>query len=153
AAGPVWPAARLAALAAVLVCLCGPDRALAAPTVVIESARFGNTFVVGEAPALTVRVLAEAEQPVRGTLRIVARDGYGAAAGRSRTIVDLAAGATASVPFTIASRRIGHFTVDITLRTKRPAEMVRATATAGIVPAVAASSASDSAVGYYILPF
>jgi hypothetical protein len=146
------PAGMLAALGAA-ICLCWPNRALAAPAVVVESPRFGNTFVVGEALQLTVRVIAEADQPVRGRLRIVARDGYGAAAGTSRTTVDLAPGATAIVPFTITSRRIGHFTIDTTLRTKGPTGEVRTAATAGVVPPLDASSAGDSGVGYYVLPF
>jgi hypothetical protein len=58
-------APRIAVLA--LSVLAG--RAFAA-TVVVESGRFGNTFVAGEVPALSVRVAADADRPVRGTLRV-----------------------------------------------------------------------------------
>ena len=97
-------------------------------------------------------MLAEADEPVRGHLRIVARDGYGVAAGRHRAAVDLAPGAMATVPFydRQPSYRPLHG------RRKPECEGIRqnarTTATAGIVPPLDASSASDSAVGYYILP-
>ena len=138
-----------AALILALV-LALPGRATA-HTVAVESARFGNTFVAGEAPALAVRLTADADRPVHGTLRVVARDAYGAAAGRVRIPVELPAAGSGTWPFTLATRRLGHFTIQVTLVGTGP--RVRATATAGIVPPVADTDAGDSGVGYYVIPF
>jgi hypothetical protein len=125
-------------------------RAFAA-AVVVESGRFGNTFVAGEVPALSVRVTADADRPVRGTLRVVAKDAYGAAAGRARFAVDLPPARIGAWPFTITTRRLGHFTIEAAL--VGDGSRVRGTASAGIVPPVDDSDAGDSGVGYYVLPF
>ena len=58
-----------------------------------------------------------------------------------------------SAPFTIASRRIGHFTIEGTLIGEDRRVNGRTTVTAAIVPALDASNAGDSAVGYYVLPY
>jgi hypothetical protein len=151
------PQPRALGLRAVWAFLVGlaivvPVGVLAAPAIVIESARFGNTFEIGDSPALTVRVVPEAGQAFRGRLHVRIRDAYGKPAGRLRAGVELAAGATGTWTVPIASARIGHFQLEATLlgADRRPA--ASGSTTAGIVPPPPTSPAADSAVGYYVVP-
>lgn len=130
-----------------------PGRALAAPAIVVDSARFGNTFVVGEAPELTVRVTAEVGLSFTGTLRVAVRDAYGGSAGRLRVPVDLAAGVTGAWPVPIVSPRLGHFRVDVRLLGPDRRPVASVATEAGIVPPLDGSDADASAVGYYVVPF
>ncbi len=147
AAAGVW--SRLTVLAALLALAPG---AAAAPTMTIGSARFGNTFVLGEEPTLRVTVVGDAASDFRGVLELRARDAYGRAAGRRRVRVRLEPGASVSEDFRIESRRLGHFTVTATLRDAGDNIQARGAATAGLVPPIDASDAERSGVGYFVLP-
>jgi hypothetical protein len=126
--------------------------ALGAPTIAVDSARFGNVFEVGEPPVLTITVSADAEAGFFGTLRIDAVDAYRKSAGRSATTVDLAPGATMTVEFPIRSARLGMFTVRTRLLDAAGPPVLHPTTTAAIVPPIGASAAEESAVGYFTLP-
>jgi hypothetical protein len=142
---------RPASLAAVLVVVSAAV-ARAAPTIAIDSAHFGNTFVAGEEPVLRVTVVGDPTTDLRGVLEVRARDAYGDPAGRVQVGVRLDAGATLRQDFPIRSARLGHFTVTATLRDAGDNIQAQAEATAGIVPPVDASDAEGSGVGYFVLP-
>ncbi len=122
-----------------------------AAVVAVESERFGNTFVAGDAPTVNVRVTADANRPVRGRLLLRARDAYGAAAGRARIAIALPPGGTSVAAFSLVTRRLGHFSIKARLVGDGPP--VGAVATAGIVPPVPGTGAGESGVGYYVIPF
>jgi hypothetical protein len=146
-------AAARGIILAVLVAGLG-GRALAEPVVVVDSARFGNVFVAGDVPALSIRVTADAERGVRGRLRVAAHDAYGAAAGRLTLPVDLAPGASDVHAFTIRTGRLGYVTVAVRLERSDGRSLARVDTTAAIVPPVDESIAAEqSAVGYFVLPF
>lgn len=144
---------RAVAPAIALALLASTPWLYAAPRIEIGSGRFGNTFVVGEAPALHVGVAAAPGEEARGVLAVTVRDAYGAPAGRLRAAVDLAPGAEWRGAFPIASRRLGHFTVSATVSDGRGRRLAVASATAAILPPVEESDASRSGVGYYVVPF
>jgi hypothetical protein len=146
-------AATAGALVLVLSLGPGASPAGAAPAVAIGSARFGNTFVVGEPAELTVRVTADADRPLRGALRVAVRDAYGGSAGRMRLRVELPAGGTMAWPVPITSRRLGYFTAQAALFGRKRRPIATAGATAGIVPPVDDSDPDASGVGYYVIPF
>lgn len=139
-----------AALAALLLVQASP--VLAAPTLAIGSARFGNVFVVGEPLVVSVTVTATVDQAFRGRLRIRATDAYGAPAGRTTKPLKLAPGASVTHDFAIRHHRLGHFTVDATALDRKRHTTTSVTATAAMVPALDSSSAEDSGVGYFVLP-
>jgi hypothetical protein len=134
-------------LAGALVALATP--AGGAPALSLGSARLGNVFLATEAPVVTVAVVAD-DVPVRGRLRISARDAYGVSAGRVTMAVDLPAGAVASHALTLPADRLGLFQIQARLRGDGPA--VTAQTTAAIVPPTDDAPANASAVGYYVVP-
>src|SRR5207244_2452996 len=85
------------------------------PGSVIVSARFGNVFVTGEPPVLSVTATASPDEPFRGRLRVQVVDAYGATAGRRTMAVVLPPGGSVTRDFAIRGRRVGYFTVKATL--------------------------------------
>jgi hypothetical protein len=144
-------AVRRNALACLLVLLL-TRLAGAAPRVDIDSARFGNLFVLGERPRLRVTVTAGGDA-LHGRLEVRATDAYRGRAGRARHRVALAPGAAQAFDFPIRSRRpLGHFTVRARLRRGRGQPPLEGSTTAAIVPPLDTSDAEDSAVGYFVYP-
>ncbi len=125
----------------------------ARPVVTVESARLGNTFVLGEAPVLAVTVTAGANTGFRGRLRLRAVDAYGASAGRWTLGVALARGESVTREVPLRVRRLGHFRIAATLRAAGGRRVAAARTTAAVVGAVGEADAEDSAVGYYVLPY
>jgi hypothetical protein len=139
-----------AALAALLLVHASP--VLAAPTLAIGSARFGNVFVAGEPLVVSVTMTASADQGFRGRLRLRATDAYGAPAGRKTKALKLAPGASVTHDFAIRQRRLGDFTVDATALDRKRHTTTSVTATAALVPPLDSSPAESSGVGYFVLP-
>src|SRR5262249_55299732 len=119
----------------------------------VGSARFGNVFVAGEPLVLSVTVTASPDHGFRGRLRLRAVDAYGRPAGRESKMLKLAPGASITHDFAIRDRRLGHFTVDATARDVTRHTRTSVTATAAMVPPLDSSSAEDSGVGYFVLPY
>jgi hypothetical protein len=143
--------AWLGAVASTLVVLCAGS-ARADPTVVIESAHFGNVFVAGESPVLAVTVTASPDEAFHGRLRVQAVDAYGARAGRETMAVKLQGGGSVTREFAIHGRRLGYFTVSATVRARKKRVMASAQSTAAVLPAIDSSPAEDSGIGYFVLP-
>ena len=143
--------AWLGAVVGTLVVLCAGS-ARADPTVVIESAHFGNVFVTGELPVLSVTATASPDQSFRGRLRVQIADAYGATAGRQTMAVVLPPGGSVTRDFAIRGRRVGYFTVKATLLAGRKRDMASAESTAAVVPPVDTTPAESSGVGYFVLP-
>jgi len=143
--------AWLGAVVGTLVVLCAGS-ARADPTVVIESAHFGNVFVTGELPVLSVTATASPDQSFRGRLRVQIADAYGATAGRQTMAVVLPPGGSVTRDFAIHGRRVGYFTVKATLLAGTKREMASAESTAAVVPPVGTAPAESSGVGYFVLP-
>jgi hypothetical protein len=125
---------------------------LAQPTVSIDSARFGNVFVIGEPAVLTVTVTAGPDAAFRGRLRVRAADAYGRSAGRRSKALSLPAGGSVTHEFAIRVRRLGHFTIEATTAGRKRTEGTSVTSTAAVVPPVGSSPAEDSGIGYFVLP-
>jgi hypothetical protein len=143
--------AWLGAVVGTLVVLCAGS-ARADPTVVIESAHFGNVFVAGEPPVLAVTVTASPDEAFHGRLRVQAVDAYGAGAGRETMAVKLQPGGSVTREFAIRGRRLGYFTVKATLLAGRKRDMASAESTAAVLPPVDTAPAESSGVGYFVLP-
>jgi len=126
------------------------EPAVASPTLTITSARFGNVFVQGEPPVLSVTVTGEADAGFRGRLLVQVVDGYRSPAGRASSAISIDPGETTTRDITIRSRRLGHFTVVATVRNADGRTMARVETTAGIVSPIDQSDAEDSAVGYFV---
>src|SRR4029453_57937 len=128
------------------------ELAVASPTLTITSARFGNVFVQGEPPVLSVTVTGEADAGFRGRLLVQVVDGYRSPAGRASSAISIDPGETTTRDITIRGRRLGHFTVVATVRNAGGQTVARVETTAGIVPPIDQSDAENSAVGYFIAP-
>jgi hypothetical protein len=125
---------------------------LAQPAVRVDSARFGNVFVIGEPAVLTVTVTASPDAAFQGRLRMRAVDAYGRSAGRRSKTLSLPPGSSVTDEFAIRVRRLGHFTIEAVATGRKKSEGTRITSTAAVVPPVDSSAAEDSGIGYFVLP-
>jgi hypothetical protein len=138
--------------AAVVGCvIAGPvQQASAAPTIAVRAARFGNVFVTGDPPVLSVTVTGDADEPFKGRLLVQTVDAYRARAGRASVAIDVDAGQSVSHEVAIQTKRLGYFNVVATVRDARGQTVAREETTAGIVPPIDQSDAEESAVGYFV---
>jgi hypothetical protein len=142
--------ARLALLA-MLPIVAHAGWAIAAPTVEISSARFGNVFTTDEPPVFVVTMTA-GDDAFRGRVIVHARDAYGRGAGLLSRRVRLRPGETGTQEFSLRTLRLGHFVVNATLVDAGNLSRASASATAGIVPPVDGSDPEGSGVGYFVFP-
>src|SRR5262245_13250788 len=130
--------------------IAGPmQQASAAPTITFGAARFGNVFVQGERPALSVTVTGDEDGPFEGRLLVQVVDAYRARAGRASLPIEVDTGQSMTHEVAIQTKRLGYFAVAATVRDARGRTVAREETTAGIVSPIDQSDAEESAVGYF----